>query len=103
MQVLVGGAGIPGTCSRYPVARQNPRWWFLTSGTGSKPYRSTGIALGITLSLLSRRDPRDADIFTVTVAALEAGAQRAPRRTAAARQHRDSRRPDTYFEFSTGN
>jgi hypothetical protein len=77
MQVLVGGAGIPGTCSRYPVARQNPRWWLLTSSTGSKPYRDTGIALGITLSLLSRRNPRDADIFRLTVLALEAGAQRA--------------------------
>jgi len=78
MQVLVGGAGIPRTCSRYPVARQNPRWWLLASGTGSKPYRDTGIALGVTLFLLRKRDPRDADIFRLTVPALEAGAQRAP-------------------------
>jgi len=60
------------------VARQHPRWWLLASGTGSKPYRNTGIALGITLTLLSRRNPRDADIFRLTVAALEAGAQRVP-------------------------
>jgi len=39
------------------VARQNPRWWLLATSTCSKPYRNTGIALGITLSLLSRRDP----------------------------------------------
>jgi len=77
MQILVGGAGIPGTCSRYPVARENPRWWLLTSSTGSKPHRNTGIALGITLSLLWKRDPRDADIVRLTVPALEAGAQRA--------------------------
>jgi hypothetical protein len=38
------------------VARQNPRWWLPAGSTGSKPYRNTGIALGITLSLLSRRD-----------------------------------------------
>jgi len=39
------------------VARQNPRWWLLATSTCSKPYRNTGIALGITLSPLSRRDP----------------------------------------------
>jgi hypothetical protein len=78
MQALMGGAGIPGTCSRYPVARQNPRWWHLATSTGSKPYRNTGVALGVTLSLLWRPDPRDADIFRLTVPALETGAQRAP-------------------------
>jgi hypothetical protein len=55
MRVLVGGAGVPGTCSRYPVARQNPRWWLLTTSTCAKPYRNTGIAVGITLSLLWKR------------------------------------------------
>jgi len=48
-------------------------------------------------------DPRDADTFTVTVPALETGAQRAPWRTAAAGHHPDSRRPDTHSECSTGN
>jgi hypothetical protein len=37
------------------------------------------------------------------VPALEAGAQRAPWRTAAAGHHHDSRRPDTHSECSTGN
>jgi len=78
MQVLVGGAGIPGTCSRYPVARQNPRWWLPAGSTVSKPDRSTGIALEVTLTLLRKRDPRNADIFGLTVPALETGAQRAP-------------------------
>ena len=36
----------------------NPRCRLLASSTASKPYRDTGIALGITLSLLWKRDPR---------------------------------------------
>jgi len=56
----------------------NLRCRLLASSTASKPYRDTGIALGITLSLLWKRDPPDAAIFRLTVPALEAGAQRAP-------------------------
>jgi len=103
MQALVGDAGVPGTCSRYPVAGQNARWWLLATSTGSKPHRNTGIALGVTLSLLWKREPRDADIVRLTVPALETRAQRAPWRTAAAGHHLDSQRPDTHFECSTGN
>jgi len=55
----------------------NLRCRLLASSTASKPYRDTGIALGITLSLLETRPP-DAAIFRLTVPALEAGAQRAP-------------------------
>jgi len=60
------------------VARHNTRRWLLASSTGTKPYRNTGIALGITLSLLSRRESGDAGIFRLTVPALETGAKRAP-------------------------
>jgi len=60
------------------MARQNARWWLPAGSTGSEPYGNTGIALGITLSLLRRRNPRDADVFRLTVPALETGAQRSP-------------------------